>query len=119
MGDFLDFERGQMVGACLAGTSVTESATLLGISRATVSKVMSTFTNHGKTTSAKRNSGQKSTLTERDCKMRRIVLKNHRATAAQVTAEQNIHLEDPVSQKPSNVSFTNLTSVAGLQLLNL
>jgi hypothetical protein len=56
--------------------------------------------NHGKITSVKMNSGQKSTLTERDCcTLRRIVSKNHRTTAAQVTAELNIHLEDPVLTK--------------------
>jgi transposase len=100
MGDLSDFERGQIIGVCLAGASVTETATLLGILRATVSKVMLTYTNHGKTTSMKRNSGQKSILTERDCcTMRRIVSKNHSTTAAQVTAEVNIHLEDPVSIK--------------------
>jgi hypothetical protein len=38
-------------------------------------------------------------LTERDRHTSRIVLKNHRTTAAQVTAELNIHLEDPVSTK--------------------
>jgi hypothetical protein len=39
-------------------------------------------------------------LTERDGHIsRRIVLKNHRTTAAQVTAELNIHLEDPASTK--------------------
>jgi hypothetical protein len=48
--------------------------------------------------SVKRNSGQKSTLTKRDCHRLRIVLKNH-STAAQVTAGLNIHLEDPVSTK--------------------
>jgi hypothetical protein len=57
MGDLSDFERGQIVGACLAGASVTKTGTLLHILRATVSKVISTYTNHGKTTSAKRNSG--------------------------------------------------------------
>jgi hypothetical protein len=31
--------------------------------------------------------------------LRRIVLKNHRTTAAQVTVELNIHLEHPVSTK--------------------
>jgi hypothetical protein len=31
--------------------------------------------------------------------VRRIVPKNHRTTATQVTAELNIHLEDPVSTK--------------------
>jgi hypothetical protein len=82
--------KGQIVGGCIAEASVTETATL-GVSRATVPKVMSAYTNHGKTTSAKKNSGQKSTLTERDCRtLRRIVLKNHRTTAAQVTAELNI-----------------------------
>jgi transposase len=64
MGDLSDFERGQIVGARLAEVSATETVTLLGVSRATVSEVMSAYTNHGKTTSAKRNSGRKSTLAE-------------------------------------------------------
>jgi hypothetical protein len=51
-----EFERGQIVGARLAGTSVRKPAILLGASRATVSKVMSAYTNHGKTKAAKRNS---------------------------------------------------------------
>jgi transposase len=59
---------------CLAGASVTKTDTLLGASRATVSKVMSAYMNHGRATLAKRNSGQKSTLTETDCcTLRRIV----------------------------------------------
>jgi predicted transcriptional regulator len=57
MGDLSDFEIGLIVGARLAGASVTKTATFLGASRATVSKVMSAYTDHGKTTSAKRNSG--------------------------------------------------------------
>jgi hypothetical protein len=71
-----DFDRGQIVGSRLAGTS------------ATVSKVMSAYTNRGKT-SAKRNSGKKSTLTERGRHtLRRIVSKNHTTTAAQVTGHR-------------------------------
>jgi transposase len=94
-----DCERGQIVGKRLAGASVTNTATLLGVSRATISKVMSAYTNHG-TTTAKRNSGRKSALAGRDRRtLRKIVLKNHRTAAAQVTAELNIHLEDPVSTK--------------------
>jgi predicted transcriptional regulator len=57
MGDLSNFERGDIVDVCLAGASVTNTATLLGVSRATVSKVMSAYTNHGKKTSAMTNSG--------------------------------------------------------------
>jgi transposase len=90
MGDLADFEREKIFDARLAVTSVTKAATSLGVSRATVSEVMSAYTNHGKTTSAKRNSGQKSTLTERDCRpLRRIVSKNHTTTAARATGQQN------------------------------
>jgi hypothetical protein len=75
-----------------------KNSTSLGVSRATISEVMSAYTNHRKTISAKRNSVQKSTLTERDrLVLIRIVSKNHITTAAHVTAELNIHLEDPVS----------------------
>jgi Mn-dependent DtxR family transcriptional regulator len=78
MGDLSDFERGQIVGAHLDGASVTKTTTLLDVSRATVSKVMLAHMNHQKT-SAKRNSEQKSTLTERGHRtLRRIVSKNHR-----------------------------------------
>jgi transposase len=100
MGGLSDFERGQIVGARLAGAYVIRTAILLGVSIPTVSKVMSAYTYHEKTTSAKRNSGRKSTLTEIDRRaMRRIVSKNHRITAAQVTTEVNIHLEDSVYTK--------------------
>ena len=54
-----------------------------------------TYTNHGRTSSAKRNSGQKPKQSERDhCTLKRIVPINHRSTAAKVTAELNIDLED-------------------------
>jgi transposase len=90
MRDLPDFERGQIVGARLGGASVTKPATLLAISRATVSEVMFAYTNDGKTTSAKRNCGRKSSLTERDRRtLRRIVPKNHTTTAAQVRGQQN------------------------------
>jgi transposase len=100
MGDLSNFERGQIIGACLAETSLTKTAILLGVSRAKVSKVILAYMNHGKTTPAKRNSGRKSTLTERDNRtLRRTVSKNHITTAAHVTAELSIHLEGPVSTK--------------------
>jgi hypothetical protein len=89
MGDLSNFERGQIVGARLAGESVTEIATLL------VSKVMSAYMNHGKTVSAKIN-------TDRDHHtLRRVVSKKSQNFCSRCdrTAELNIHLEDPVSTK--------------------
>jgi hypothetical protein len=55
---------------------------------------MLAYRNHGKTISAERNSGRKSTLKERDRTLRRIFLKSHRTAA-----ELNIRLEEPVSTK--------------------
>jgi len=46
MGEFSDFQRGHIVGVHLAAVSVTKMATLLGVSRAAVSKVMTTHTHH-------------------------------------------------------------------------
>jgi hypothetical protein len=39
-------------------------------------------------------------------------------TAAHVTAERNIHFEDPVSKKISDLSLTNPTTTIMLQMLN-
>jgi hypothetical protein len=41
----------------LAGASVTKMATIFGVPRAAVSRVMTPYTNYGKTLSAVRNSG--------------------------------------------------------------
>jgi hypothetical protein len=53
-GRFVGFsEPTQIVGAGLAGASVTKKATVLGVSRAEFSKVMTAYTNHGKTPSTR------------------------------------------------------------------
>jgi transposase len=79
MGDFSDFQRGQIVGVYLAGVPVNKTDTLLGVSRAAISNVMMAYTN-GKTSSAKRYSGQKpKNLSERDRHtLERTVSENHR-----------------------------------------
>jgi transposase len=72
IGDLSDFERRQIVGARLDGASVTITATLFGMSKETVFEVMSAYTNDRKT-SAKMDSGRKSTWTERDRRTLRII----------------------------------------------
>jgi predicted transcriptional regulator len=94
-----NFEREQIVGARLAGASVTKTATLLGVSRATVSKVISAYTNHGKTTSAKRNSGRKLHWEE-------LIRKSQNyCSTGDRSAELNIRLEEPVSTKTVRSEF--------------
>ena len=44
MGDLSDFRRGHIVGACVAGTSVTKMTTLFGVSTTAVSTVMRAYT---------------------------------------------------------------------------
>jgi len=66
MGNLSDFQRGQTVGAGLAGETLIKSATLLGVSRAAVPKVRTSHTDHGKTSPVKRNSGRRPKLSERD-----------------------------------------------------
>ena len=63
-------------------------------SRAAVSSVLTSYTNHGRTSSAKRNGGRKQKLSGRDLPtLKRIVTINYSSTAAKVTAELNIHLK--------------------------
>ena len=90
-----DFQRGQIVGARFAATSVTKTASYLGVSRAPVSEVLTAFENLGRALSAKRNTGRKPKLTERDRRIfKRIVSRSHRTAATKVTAELSIHLEN-------------------------
>jgi hypothetical protein len=66
------------------------------------------------------NNGRKSTLTERIRRKLRIISRNQRTAAVWVTAELNIHLEVALSTEAvRRKSFTNPTSMIGLQLLNL
>ncbi|XP_042897250.1 uncharacterized protein [Parasteatoda tepidariorum] len=98
MSDLTDFQRGQIVGARLVGATTTETSQILGVSRGTVSKVMTAYTQRSKTSSAKQNSGRKEKLSERDRRvLKRIVMSKKKTTAAKMTAELNQHLDSPVS----------------------
>ena len=49
MRDLTEFEKRQIVGARMAGASVTKTTELLSFSRATISRTIKEFNKHGKT----------------------------------------------------------------------
>jgi len=67
-------------------------ATSLGGSRAAVRKVVTTYTDHGKTSSAERSCDQTPNLSERDHRTfkRAVSKKDHRTAAGKLTAELNM-----------------------------
>ncbi|GFV70555.1 transposable element Tc1 transposase [Trichonephila clavipes] len=66
MSDFSDVKRGMMIDARLTGASLSRTANLVGISRTTMSRVMTTYTNLGKVSSAKLDSERKLKLMDCD-----------------------------------------------------
>jgi len=65
-GRLVNFQRRYIVGARLAEASVNKTATLLGLRRATHSKVTMACINHWRTSPAKWNCGREPKLSERD-----------------------------------------------------
>jgi len=60
------------------------------------------YTNRGKTSSTRGIVAKNQNLSKRDCcTLNRVVSVNHTTAAPEVTAEHNIHHEDPVSTKNS------------------
>ncbi|GFV16105.1 transposable element Tc1 transposase [Trichonephila clavipes] len=63
-----DVKIGMIIGIRLTGVSMSRTVKLVGVSRTTVSRVITAYTNMGKVTSVKNSSGRKSML--KDCERR-------------------------------------------------
>ena len=97
MTNLSDFKSDQIIGARMAGATVTKTAELFSVA-SSVSKAMTAFERKGKTCSLKQNSRRKQKLSDMNRRTRtQIVRKNHKNT--KITAELNDHLETPVSSE--------------------
>jgi hypothetical protein len=109
MGDLSDFPRIQIVGVYIAGGIRNHIGQFVRCVQS------SSFQGYNSI-----HKSQEPKLSERYClALKRIVSKNHRTTAANVTVELGVHLEDPVSTKAVDESFTNPITMIELQLPKL
>ncbi|GFV03027.1 transposable element Tcb1 transposase [Trichonephila clavipes] len=96
MCDLFEVKRGMVIGARLAEASLSRTAKFVGVSRTTVSRVMTAYTNMGKVSSVKHNSGRKLKLKDRHRRvLKRIVARNRKTTLPQITSEMYTHLLNP------------------------
>uniref|UniRef100_A0A672K2J9 Uncharacterized protein n=1 Tax=Sinocyclocheilus grahami TaxID=75366 RepID=A0A672K2J9_SINGR len=98
MGDLSNFQKGEIMGACLAGASVTLTDQLFGV-------LCYCLVFHSLYDYDCMNNGRKPKVNNRDCQtLRRIVSAQN--NCHKMTAHLNIHLEDPVSTKTTTENFT-------------
>ncbi|KAK6324712.1 hypothetical protein J4Q44_G00040540 [Coregonus suidteri] len=107
--DLSDFERGMIVGARRAGSSISETAALLSFSRTTVSRVYREWCDNQKTSSQRQSCGRKQLVDERGrMRMERIVQANRRATNRQITAQYNSGVQNCISERTTRRSLSRM-----------
>ncbi|GBL74836.1 hypothetical protein AVEN_243685-1 [Araneus ventricosus] len=88
--DLSEFDRGQIVMARRLGTSVTETARLVGCSRSAVVSIHAKWINDGDTSSRRQGVGRPRVIKEKGRRrLSRLVKQNWRQTVAHLTAQYN------------------------------
>ncbi|GFW75448.1 transposable element Tc1 transposase [Trichonephila clavipes] len=88
--DLSDFDRGQIVMARRLGTSISETARLVGCSRSTVVSTYAKWMNDGETSSRRHGVGRLHAIKEKShWRLSRMVKQNRSQTVAQSTAQYN------------------------------
>ncbi|KAK6324713.1 hypothetical protein J4Q44_G00040550 [Coregonus suidteri] len=107
--DLMEFERGMIVGARRAGSSISQTAALLGFSRTTVSVVYREWRDKQKTSSQRQSSGRKQLVDKRGRRrLERIVQANRRATIRQITAQYNSGVQNSISECTTRRSLSRM-----------
>uniref|UniRef100_A0A4W5R473 Acidic leucine-rich nuclear phosphoprotein 32 family member n=1 Tax=Hucho hucho TaxID=62062 RepID=A0A4W5R473_9TELE len=107
--DLREFERGMIVGARRAGSSISQTAALLGFSRTTVSVVYREWRDKQKTSSQRQSSGRKQLVDKKGRRrLERIVQANRRATIRQITAQYNSGVQNSISERTTRRSLSRM-----------
>uniref|UniRef100_A0A4W5R951 Acidic leucine-rich nuclear phosphoprotein 32 family member n=1 Tax=Hucho hucho TaxID=62062 RepID=A0A4W5R951_9TELE len=107
--DLRDFERGMIVGSRRAGSSISQTAALLGFSRTTVSVVYREWRDKQKTSSQRQSSGRKQLVDKKGRRrLERIVQANRRATIRQITAQYNSGVQNCIAECTTRRSLSRM-----------
>ncbi|GBM57919.1 hypothetical protein AVEN_205994-1 [Araneus ventricosus] len=97
--DLSEFDRGRIVMARRLGTSITETARLVGCSRSAVVSIHAKWINDGDTSSRRQSVGRPRVIKEKGRRrLSRFVKQNRRQTVAQLTAQYNADPSASVSE---------------------
>ncbi|GFV81917.1 HTH_Tnp_Tc3_2 domain-containing protein [Trichonephila clavipes] len=109
--DLSNFDRGQIVMAQRLGTSIFETAQLMGCSRTTVVSTYAKCMNDSETSSRRHNVGCPHVIQGKGCRrLSRMVKQNRSQTVAQLTAQYNAGPSRIVSEHTVGYGATQQTS---------
>ncbi|GAA6231857.1 uncharacterized protein LOC117770271 isoform X1, partial [Lates japonicus] len=104
--DLSEFERGMIVGARRAGSSISETVKRLGFSKTAVSRVYREWCEKRKTSSHRGSCGRKRLVDENgERRMEKVVEANSQATSEQIQALYN----SSAQEKPISLATTRRT----------